>query len=183
MLPFNALLVLALFLAGCAGVSERLSPSMEIVKDEFDGSTVVRQPPVTAAKGMRDAWHTLGFEWSQKAPNFVYLTAGASGNIADVAFNADGRLMFNLKTVGAPAGAGRWTTRRFVMSWEEFAALANAKDIRMRVTRDGEHTVSSFGPAHPSAAVNTRLTAFVTKVRELRAETLRAEATKGKRKH
>jgi hypothetical protein len=52
----------------------------------------------------------------------------------------------------------------------------------MRVSRDGEQTVSSFGPAYPNAAVNVRLASFVAKVRELRAETARAETTRTKKR-
>jgi len=131
----------------------------------------VRQQPVSAASGLSDAWHTLGFEWSQKTPNVVYVTAGVQGitNIFDLAFNADGQVVDNLKTASAQTEYGQWSTRRFAMSWGEFLSVANAKEVKMRVSRANDYTVSSFGPAHPNALVNTKLAPFVAKVRDLRA--------------
>jgi hypothetical protein len=156
--------LLALLLSACASMNNALHPSTQVVKDDFDGSLVVRQQPVSAANGVREPWHTLGFEWSQKHPDTVYLTVGANGagNISEVAFNADGRIYDNLKVVNSASG-------RFAMPWSSFLALAEAGSVKMKVARLDEATVSSFGPKHPGAAVNPRLSSFVTTVREVRS--------------
>lgn len=156
--------LLALLLSACASMNDALHPSTQVLKDDFDGSLVVRQQPVSAANGMREPWHTLGFEWSQKHPDTVYLTVAANGtgNISEVAFNVDGRIYDNLKVVNAASG-------RFAMSWNTFLALAEAGSVKMKVERLDQYTVSSFGPKHPGAAVNSRLPTFVTTVREVRA--------------
>jgi hypothetical protein len=52
---------------------------MSLVKDDFDGSIIVRQTPVSASSSMSEAWHTLGFSWNQKTPNIIYITAGTVG--------------------------------------------------------------------------------------------------------
>lgn len=156
--------LLALVLSACASMNEALSPSTQVMKDEFDGSLVVRQQPVSAANGVREPWHTLGFEWSQKSPDTVYLLVAAhgAGNISEVAFNADGRIYDNLKVVNGASG-------RFAMPWSSFLALAEAGSVKMKVARLDQYTVSSFGPKHPRAAVNPRIATFVTTVREVRA--------------
>jgi len=157
-------------IAGCTSMNDALTPSLQLIKDDFDGSLIVRQQPVSAASGLSDTWHTLGFEWSQKTPNVVYVTAGVQGitNIFELAFNADGRIIGNLKMASAQTDYGQWSTRRFAMSWDEFLAVAAAKEVKMRVSRANDYTVSSFGPAHPNALVNAKLVPFVEKVRDLR---------------
>jgi hypothetical protein len=156
--------LLALLLSACASMNDALHPSTQVLKDDFDGSLVVRQQPVSAANGMREPWHTLGFEWSQKHPDTVYLlvAANGAGNVSELAFNADGRIYDNLKLVNPASG-------RFAMPWGTFLALAEAGSVKMKVSRLDEYTVSSFGPKHPGAAVNPRISTFVTTVREVRS--------------
>jgi hypothetical protein len=157
-------------LSGCAASNDALTPSLGVIKDDFDGSLIVRQVPVSAASSLSEAWHTLGFEWTQKTPETVYLTAGARGivNIEKLAFNADGRIIDNIRTASATTDYGQWSTRRFAMSWDDFLAVANAKSVKMRVSMNNEYTVSSFGPAHP-ATVDSKIPPFVARVQELRA--------------
>lgn len=171
-MPLRALLVILPFiLMGCAHVNGALTPAVQVAKDEFDGAAIVRQPPVSAAYGMRDAWHTLGFEWIEKTPGVVYLTAAAQGAaISELAFNADGRIFGNLKVATLPVPANQGNSRRFVMVWDDFMVLVNAKEVKMRASRDNEYTVSSFGSAYPNAQVNATFVPFVAKVREVRAE-------------
>jgi hypothetical protein len=156
--------LLALLLSACASMNDALHPSTQVLKDDFDGTLVVRQQPVSAANGIREPWHTLGFEWSQKSPDTVLLTVAAhgAGNISDIAFNADGRIYDNVKVVNPASG-------RFAVPWSTFLALAEAGSVKMKVERLDQYTVSSFGPKHPGAAVNSRIPTFVTTVREVRA--------------
>lgn len=162
---------LALLLAACASMNEALTPATQVVKDDFDGSLVVRQLPVSAANGVREPWHTLGFEWSQKTPDTVYLLVGANGagNVSDVAFNADGRIVDNLKPVSSHPDYSQVPSRRFAMPWTSFVSLADAKSVKMKVGRLDQYTVSSFGPDNPGAAVNARIDPFVAMVKDLRA--------------
>jgi hypothetical protein len=163
--------VLIVLVVGCTSMNDALTPSLQLIKDDFDGAMIVRQAPVSAASGLGDSWHTLGFEWTQKTPNIVYVTAGVQGitNIYQLAFNADGRIIENVKTASAQTDYGQWSTRRFSMTWEDFLAMANAKEVKMRVSRANEYTVSSFGPVHPNALVNAKLVPFVAKVRDMKA--------------
>lgn len=175
---------LALLLAACASMNEALTPSTQVVKDDFDGSLVVRQQPVGAANGVREPWHTLGFEWSQKTPDTVYLLVGANGagNVSEVAFNADGRVIDNLKPVSAHPDYSQVPSRRFAMPWGSFVTLADAKSVKMKVMRLDQYTVSSFGPQHPGAAVNLRIDTFADMVRDLRAGKSPAAAVERSRK-
>ena len=164
--------VLAVFLVtGCATMNSALTPSLSVIKDDFDGSTIVRQSPVSSSSGLREGWHVLGFEWSQKTPDTIFITVGTNGivNITDVAFNADGQVITNIKPASTITEYGQWSTRRFSMSWEDFMKLVNAKSVKMKVARINDYTVSSFGPGHSGAIVNTKLPPFVEMVRELRS--------------
>lgn len=165
------LLVLAL-LAGCA---DALTPSLRMQKDDFDGATIVRQPPVSSSSSLGEARHTLGFDWSSKTPNTVYVTAGGLGAaaITALAFNADGLVIDNLKEASVITDRefsryGTFAERRFAMTWDQFLAVANARSVKMRVTRLNDYGVSSFGPDHDGAIVNTKLKPFADKVLELR---------------
>jgi len=163
-------LLVALVFSGCASMNDSLTPSMSVVKDDFDGSIIVRQAPVSAASSMSEGWHTLGFEWNQKTPDIIYITAGTNGtvNITDVEFNADGNIISNIKTASTLTEYGKWSTRRFSMSWNDFLKITNAKSVKMKVVQINDYTVSSFGPENSGAIVNTKIPPFLKKVQELR---------------
>lgn len=165
-----AIAVSGSLLIGCAATNDALTPSLAVIKDDFDGKLIVRQEPVSSASSISEAWHTLGFDWTEKTPDTVYLTAGAKGivNIEGLAFNADGRVYDNIKTASATTEYGQWSTRRFAISWNDFLAIANAKSVKMRISKINDYTVSSFGPAHP-ATVDSKIPPFVARVQELRA--------------
>src|SRR3981189_173457 len=99
-------LVISLFatlIGGCAATNDALTPSARLIKDDFDGALIVRQPPVGAASSMSETIHVLGFEWSQKTPDTVFVTAGLQGTraIHALAFNADGRLIEDISPASA----------------------------------------------------------------------------------
>lgn len=166
-----ALLSCVLVIAGCASVNDSLTPSVSVMKDDFDGATIVRQPPVSSSGSLSEGWHTLGFEWNQKTPDTVYITAGTNGvvNITEVAFNADGKVISHIQPASALTEYGSWSTRRFAMSWQDFLIIAKAKSVKMRLVRINDYTVSSFGPDYPNALVNAKIPPFVAKVQELRS--------------
>lgn len=168
----NILILLAVLLvAGCATMNDAMTPSLSVIKDDFDGSLVLRQSPVSSSSSLGEGWHTLGFEWNQKNPDTIFVTVGTNGivNINGVAFNADGQIITNIKLASKITEYGQWSTRRFSMSWEDFLKIANAKSVKMKVVKINDYTVSSFGPEHSGAIVNTKISPFVTKVRELRS--------------
>ncbi len=178
-----ALVLFELALAGCAPtpvdatlIKDSATPSLSVIKDEFNGSTVVQQEAVRSSSSLSEGWHALGFEWHQKTPEIVFVTAGAnwSVTITDLAFNADGEVISGIRPVRASPEYrsrehGSWSTRRFAMSWQDFLKIANAKSVKMKLVRVDDYTVSSFGPDHPGAVVNARIAPFVAKVRELRS--------------
>jgi len=165
------LMLVAVLVAGCASMNDAMTPSISITKDDFDGSLIVRQPPVSSSSSLSEGWHTLGFEWNQKNPDTIFITAGTNGtvNITDVAFNADGQVISSIKPASTITEYGQWSTRRFSMSWEDFLKVASAKSVKMKVVRINDYTVSSFGPEHSGAIVNTKIQPFVEKVVELKS--------------
>lgn len=165
---FSYILVVLMF-AGCASVNDSLTPPMSVNKDDFDGSIIVRQSPVSAASSISEGWHTLGFEWNQNSPNTIFITAGTNGsvNITDVQFNVDGKIISNIKTASTLTEYDKWSTRRFSMSWSDFLEIANAKSVKMKVVQINSYTVSSFGPEHSGAVVNAKIPPFIKKVQEL----------------
>lgn len=168
----TAFAVMILGAAGCASMNDAMTPSATVVQDKFDNSTIVRQDPVSAAAGLSDAWHTLGFEWISKFPKQVFVTAGTNGTtrISGVAFNADGRIFDQIEFASEhtefPDG---WSTRRFVMPLADFLTVARAQSVQMKLSQGNNYTVSSFGPAYPMAAVNKKIPPFLDKVLQLSA--------------
>jgi hypothetical protein len=171
-------LIVATVLTGCmstAEMNDMMSPSLRLMKDDFDGAQIVRQPPVSAASSMSDTFHSLGFEWTTKTPDLVYLVAEAPGisGIEALAFNVDGKILSDIKTASATTEYqtgtyGGRSARRFAIPLQEFELIAVGKDVKMRVSRLNDYSVSAFGPEHPNAIVNSKLPAFIQKVRELR---------------
>jgi hypothetical protein len=163
-----------LALSGCMalpGMEGGSTPSPSVIQDEFDGSTIVRQEVVNSSSSVAEGWHALGFEWRQKTPEIVFITAGTNGTatITDLAFNADGEIINRIKPSTASTDYGWVSTRQFTMSWQDFLKITSAKSVKMKVIHLNDYTVSSFGPAHSGTVVNSRIAPFVEKVRELRA--------------
>lgn len=164
--------------AACASMNDAMTPSLRVIRDDFDGATIIRQPQVNAAT-FGEAFHTLGFEWSQRTPDIVYVTAGTIGitSLQDLAFNADGRVIENLKLASNTTsfdGTGAMTTslRRFAISWDDFRTIATARTVKMKLSKTNGYTVSSFGPdaGNGMAVVNAKLAPFIEAVEKLRAE-------------
>ncbi|MBI2427497.1 MAG: hypothetical protein HYV29_01620 [Ignavibacteriales bacterium] len=160
---------LILGLVGCAAMNDALTPSLRIEKDEFDGSTIIYQPPVSAASGSSEGWHHLGFEWSTKWRYNAFITVGVSGihNISSVEFKVDGNVIDNIKVASEITDYGEHiSTRRFATSWTNFLKLANAKTVIMKVNRINEYSVSTFGIGS-SAPVVSKFSPFVNEVNEM----------------
>jgi hypothetical protein len=183
-----AMVLLGLALVGCESVPipgavedtslepeltapSRHVPSLSVIKDEFDGSTIVQQDAVSSSSSYAEGWHTLGFEWHQKTPDIVFVTAGTNSvaAITDLAFNADGELISRIKPDSAITDYGSLSTRRFAMTWQDFLKIANAKSVKMKLVRINDYTVSSFGTENSGAVVNSTIAPFVAKVLELRS--------------
>jgi len=171
-------LILTTLLTGCASMQDAMTPSAAVIKDDFDGKIIVRQAPVGAASSLGETFHSLGFEWTEKFPNTVFLTAGfALGvrSIQDVAFNADGRIVDKIKQASVltdfeRAGSATSSYRRFEMSLEDFRIIANAKEVKMRVGGINDYTVSSFGPATGAgAAVTLKFRPFLEQIEAVRS--------------
>lgn len=163
--------LVVLFVSGCASMNDAMTPSLSVTKDDFDGTTIIRQSPVSSSSGLGEGWHTLGFEWSKKTPDTVFVTVGTNGivNITDVAFNADGQIISNIKPASTITEYGQWSTRRFHMALDDFMKVANAKIVKMKVIRINDYSVSSFGTEVSGAVVNTKFQPFLSKLSELRA--------------
>ena len=167
------ILLIPFLLAGCAAgaaINDAFTPSLEILHEEFDNSTIVRQLPVSASKGIGDSWHTLGFEWSTKTPRTVFVTAGTRGitMVNALAFNADGVMVTAIERASYYTETDKgWSESRFAMSIEDFLKIARAQDVKMRLSQGNDYSVSSFGPAHPNASINTKFQPFTMKILEL----------------
>jgi hypothetical protein len=172
--------VLAVFAAaGCASTTETATaPGLQVFKDDFDGSTIVRQVPVGAGSSSLEDWSALGFEWKSKFPDRIVVTAGSKGviKITEVSFEVDSEAIESLKAVseftdhGNATAPERVSTRRFEMSWTDFVRMATAKSVRMKIVGASEIFVTSFGTKHVGAAVNSAFPAFLAAARKLRGE-------------
>jgi hypothetical protein len=158
-------------LAGCASTMDAMTPSVTVIKDDFDGKLIIRQAPVNAASSVAEPLHTLGFEWNEKFPDTVFVTAGIAGTkaITGVAFNADGKVITSLKAASdltdfARGGALVASYRRFEMPLRDFLLVARARVVKMRLDGINDYTVSSFGPDAGTAVVNVKIGPFLDQV-------------------
>lgn len=168
----------ACLLVACTTAADAPSASgLQVVKDDYDGATIVRQAPVEAGILGEGDFNALGFEWKSKFPNKVVLVAGTRGviRIASLAIDVDGdpvdvKIAGEATDYGAPGAGDRWSMRRFEMSWPDFARVAAARTVRLKVVGPNEMFATSFGKAHAGAPVNRTLADFTDRVRRLRGE-------------
>jgi hypothetical protein len=163
MLRIFGVFVVGLVLAGCAGINQMLTPGVQIEVDTFDGQRRVIQAPVSAASGLSEGWHLLGFEWASGNPDLVYLDVGLTGidNVMGVKFNVDGVVIEGVVVSPVTRFEKRNSYRRFSMPVSEFRVMAGAETVKMRVVTITEYSVSSFGSAHKGAVVSDKLLDFL----------------------
>jgi hypothetical protein len=164
MIRLPLLCILAVTLNSCQDVNSALTPATKTSTDDFDGSTVVRQPPVSAASSLAEAWHTLGFDWNSRTPEKVFLTAGVQGtaNIFGLDFNVGGHFITASETE-IVTDYGPVSTRRFAVSRADFVKIATAPSVKMKVSGAHGYGVSSFGTA-TNALVNKKFPQFLQKL-------------------
>jgi len=166
-----AWILAATALAGCASMNDAMTPSVNVVKDDFDGKTVIRQSPVSAASNLSETAHVLGFEWYEKYPDLIFITVGAAFRtqaIENVAFNADNVVLERFKTASSfTEFRDRASYRRFEIPWTDFVRIANASSVKMKIEGINDYTVSSFGVGG-YAIVNTKFQPFIQQVTAFR---------------
>lgn len=179
-----AALAALISLTGCAGLDDAMTPSMKVMRNDFDNSTILRQPPILASRpafNSDDAPHSLGFEWNTGEPDIVYVTAGVPGqilNIYELAFIADdvaingiqlasGNTEYN--TAINNSVTSRESLRRFAMPLSEFKKITTARIVKMKVVRDTDFSLSRFGQEYPDVTVSRKIVAFLSKVDEYRS--------------
>jgi hypothetical protein len=181
-MPFVSRLLMLLagcVLAACAtpGGEPSRSDGPQVIKDDYDGATIVRQAPVVAGNLAEGDWNALGFEWKSKFPNRVLLVAGTRGvfRIAELVIEIDGEAAA-VKTAsestdyGDPAAGERWSMRRFEVNWADFERIATGRTVRLKVVGPNEMFATTFGSEHAGAPVNGTLASFRATVRRLRGE-------------
>jgi hypothetical protein len=160
-------------LAGCTGINSAMTPGAEVIKDDFYGATVIRQSPISASSSLSEPWHTLGFEWSTKTLDKVYVTAGLTmrtESIQNVEFKADDQIIEHIEIASNHTEfENSASTRRFSMPLTEFRKIASAKDVKMKITHNlgNDYSVSSFGLNNQNALVNSKFAPFLNNVDEL----------------
>lgn len=171
--------MLACACAACASVGDSKAPGLQVIKDDYDGSTIVRQAPVNSGSDATGDWNALGFEWKSKFPNRVIIAAGTRGviKITDLVLEIDGepaavKVASEMTDYGDPAAAERWSMRRFEVSWADFDRMATARTVQVRIVGTNEVYVTSFGADRTGAPVNATLPAFRAEVRKRRGEVL-----------
>lgn len=168
----HTLLALALLapiaLNSCQSMNSAMTPSTRVSTDDFDGSTVISQAPVSASASLTEDWHTLGFDWNSRTPDMVFLTAGVQGieNVFGLEFNVGGRII-KAQKASMTTDYDSWSTRRYAVSYGDFERIANAPLVKMKVVGAHGYGVSSFGTS-TDALVGRKLPDFLQKVRQAR---------------
>jgi hypothetical protein len=162
------ILIMATVMSGCASMNAAMTPGVKVTNDPYDGSKTVTQKPVSASSSLSKSWHTLGFVWTAKHPDTVVLIVGVNGidNISDVDFMVDGKELTSIDTASSLTDYGDWSNRTFRIDLSEFKQLANADDVRMKVSRIDEYSVSTFGAANTGAIVNSKFPPFLEALAE-----------------
>jgi hypothetical protein len=154
-----------LFFLGCSSINQGLTPGTKTVVSDFDNSIDVIQEPVSAASGLSEGWHTLGFRWNSNSPDVVFLMVGTKGtvNVTGVSFNIDGDII-DVETASTITDYDQWSTRQFVMPLEQFRKLATADVVKMKVSMIDQYSVSSFGQTKSKAVVSGKFEGFLNQV-------------------
>lgn len=168
MLRKPVLFAILFLISGCANFNDAMTPSLAVKTDQFDGSVIIVQPPISASSSLSEGWHTLGFEWNQKFPDEIFITVGVSDidNVMGVKFNVDGKVITNIKDASTLTKYGDWSTRRFVMPISDFVKVAQGRDVKMKVMQIDTYSVSSFGSINSGAIVNAKFAPFIQKLKE-----------------
>lgn len=145
-----------------------MTPGVRVTADDFDGSKVIRQDPVSSSASLLEEWHTLGFTWNSSTPNKIYLTVGVYGtqNIFGLAFNVAGKTI-TAQEASLTTEYGPWSTRRFAISYDDFESIATAPLVKMKVSGANTYGVSSFGTS-TNSLVGKKFPAFHQQVRAAR---------------
>lgn len=165
-------LLLASAITACASFNDAMTPGVEVTTDQFNGARVVVQEPVSAASGMSDAYHMLGFRWDSNDPEVYLLTVTIDGihNISGLEFNIDGDLVTNIKMFDRftdrdlSVKYGSSSYKRFSVDRATFEKIAGGRDVKMKVIRGNDYTVSAFGSDHEYAIVNKKFIPFLDSV-------------------
>ena len=146
-----------------------MTPASKVSTDDFDGSKIVSQAPVSSSSSLTEDWHTLGFDYTSKTPDKVYVTAGVSGtdNIFGLDFNIGGRII-QAQQASLTTDYDSWSTRRFCVSYKDFIAIATALSVKMKVSGANKYGVSSFGTS-TNALVNKKFSPFLQKLQVVRS--------------
>ena len=169
-----ASIIMLFLLTGCTSFNAAMTPGTETIHDQFDGSTIIRQEPVSASSSLSEAWHMLGFEWSTKRPETVNITPGLAmqtETIQDVEFNVDGKIISSAKLASSHTEYGNMASnRRLSLPIAEFRKIAEGRNVKMKVTYDfgNKYSVSSFGQDLPDAIVSGKIKLFMTQIDGLR---------------
>jgi hypothetical protein len=149
-------------------MNSAMTPASKVTTDAFDGSKIVSQAPVSSSASLTEDWHTLGFDYTSKAPDKVYLTAGVQGisNVFGLDFNVGGR-MIAANRASLITEYDSWSTRRFWVSYKDFIAIATAPSVKMKVSGANSYGVSSFGTS-TNALVNKKFSPFLEKLQSAR---------------
>ena len=153
------------FLLGCSSMNQAMTPGTKRVVSDFDNAIELIQAPVSASSSLGEGWHTLGFRWNSKSPDFVYLMVGTKGvvNITGLSLNIDDEII-TVETASTLTDYDEWSTRQFVMPLEQFRVLAVANLVKMKVTMIDKYSVSAFGKTKPGAIVSGKFSEFLRQV-------------------
>lgn len=167
-----SILTASLFLVSCQSYNNAVTPKAKVITDDFDGSKIVTQSPISSASKLSEPWHLLGFDYTSKTPNTFYLTAVTQGidNVFGLEFNADGKFIKTTRVSSTEiklAQLGNKSQSRFSIPYADFVTIANASSVKMKIVKAHNYSVSSFGTS-TGALVGSKFQPFLEKVSSLR---------------
>ena len=168
--PTSLLLgLIPVVLASCQDMNSAMTPKSKVLTDDFDGSQIVRQEPVSSSASITEDWHILGFEYRSSTPDRVFVTAGVHGinNAFGLPFNIGGRTI-QAEEASLTTEYGSLSTRRFHVSYKDFITIATAPMVKMKVSGANSYGVSSFGTS-TKALVNMKFPPFLERIQTVKS--------------
>lgn len=166
---FYFFILIPMLLGSCQDINSAMTPASKVTTDNFDGSRIISQDPVSSSASLTEDWHTLGFDYTSKSPDKVFVTAGVQGinNVFGLDFNVGGR-MIHAQEASLTTEYSAWSSRRFYVSYKDFILIATAPSVKMKVSGTNKYGVSSFGTS-TDALVNKKFPPFLQKLQSARS--------------
>lgn len=169
------LLVTSALISACSSTMvDSLTPDPKVYVDKFENSTEIYQYPVAAFESgdSSEDKQGIGLYWSSSSPSSVQVEAMVIDEvigIKSISFKTNDNVYefddsTHTFTKFERTQVSNSSLKSFVVPYEVLKVLANADDVKFKITRnDNTYGVSTFGKS-TTALINQKLPKFINLV-------------------